>query len=63
MIPCWEIGQTQVYSFNVAPTKTHSVGPFGNNLRAGYSLTRNSYGVPQNQVYASREGDYCTLAF
>ena len=36
--------------------KTHSVGPFGNNLRTGCSLTRNSYGVPQNQVSASRRG-------
>ena len=35
---------------------THNVGPFGNNLRAGCSLTRNSYGVPQNQVSASRRG-------
>ena len=26
--------------------KTHSVVPFGNNLRVGCSLTRNSYGVP-----------------
>ena len=37
--------------------KTHSVGPFGNNLRTGCSLTRNSYGqVPQNQVSVSRRG-------
>ena len=36
--------------------KTHSVGPFGNILRTGCSLTRNSYGVPQNQVSASRRG-------
>ena len=27
--------------------KTHSVCPFGNNLRTGCSLTRNSYGVTQ----------------
>ena len=30
--------------------QTHSVGPFSNILRTGCSLTRNSYGVPQNQV-------------
>ena len=35
---------------------THSVGPFGNNLRRGCSLTRNSYGVPQNQIFASKRG-------
>ena len=36
--------------------KTHSVGPFGNNLRTSCSLTRNSYGEPQNQVSAGKRG-------
>ena len=36
--------------------KTHSVGPFSNNLQIGYSLTRNSYGVPQKREY------YCTFS-
>ena len=60
---CWAIGQTRVNSYASHQQKTHHVGPFGNNLRAGCSLTRNSNGVPQNQVSACREGYYCTLAF
>ena len=36
--------------------QTHIVGPFGNNLRTGCSLTRNSYGVPQNQVSVGKRG-------
>ena len=48
------------YTIILTNKKTHSVGPFGNNLRTGCSLTRNNYGVPQNQVFASREGYYCT---
>ena len=36
--------------------QTHSVGPFGNNLRTGCSLTQNSYGVPQNQVSVGKRG-------
>ena len=43
------LGQTRVlYYYLRTNKKTHSVGPFGNNLRTGCSLTRNSYGVPQN---------------
>ena len=34
--------------------KTHNVGPFRNNLQVGCSLTRNNYGVLQNQVSASK---------
>ena len=60
---CCVIGQTRVNSYASHQKKTHRVGPFGNNLRAGCSLTRNSNGVPQNQVSACREGYYCTLAF
>ena len=47
-------GQTQVSPLNSHQQKTHSVGPFGSSLGTGYSLTGNSYGVPQNQVFASR---------
>ena len=36
--------------------KTHSVGPFDNNLRTSCSLTRNSYGVPQNQISVEKRG-------
>ena len=56
-------GQTRVLSFYLCTNKkTHSVGPFSNNLWTGCSLTRNSYGVPQNQVSASKEGYYYTFS-
>src|SRR5271156_2936342 len=54
---CWAFGQTQVLKIKLRTNKqTLTVGPFGNNLQAGCSLTRNSYGVPQNQVSASKRG-------
>ena len=57
------LGRPGLTLYTLHQQKTHCVGPFGNNLRAGCSLTRNSNGVPQNQVFACREGYYCTLAF
>ena len=47
--PVLGLGPTRVLYYYLCTNKnTHSVGPFGNNLRTGCSLTRNSYGVPQN---------------
>ena len=53
---CWDIGKTQVLPITSHQQKTHSVGPFGSSLWTGYSLTWNSYGVPQNQVSTSISG-------
>ena len=59
---CWHLGRPGLTLYTSHQQTTHCVGPFGNNLRAGCSLTRNSNGVPQNQVSACKEGDYCTTA-
>ena len=49
-------------SFNAHQQKTHIVDPFGNNLHAGCSLTRNRYGGAAESGFWKQRGELLYLS-